>query len=416
MLSAASSSAIVISTNTTRVSQRGTSADPFTVSYSDCTQSNEFVFTLSDLTAGQTLSVWATESADCTDLKTRNDGLCTRILDPYQLSDTSTTVRIKSADIANTVSNVASCVDSGAVDSPRPVKLYFLINETQDPVTASAIYETKIDLLGPPPPTGVAASTGGADTLALTYTAPTSSQDVVGYYFYCEPAGAAVGTGGTGTGGTGVGGTATASGNHSRGGGGTGGVGGGGTGGTTTTGGGGAGGAVGGAGGSGVGGAAGVGGTGGTTGGGGTGTTTTTTTTAAGGTGGGTSGACTAPHLVAGELPPASVASAGSTQDQTTGYASGLQVGVVYACGVAGYDLVGNVGKLSELACAAPEPIDDFFSLYRKAGGQAGGGYCGYCAARPGPKQGLVAWGLAGGLGLALLGRRRRSSARRRAS
>ncbi len=43
---------------------------------------------------------------------------------------------------------------------------------------------------------------------------------------------------------------------------------------------------------------------------------------------------------------------------------------------IAGYDSVGNVGVLSEVVCGTPEPVIDFFDVYREWGGLAGGGFC----------------------------------------
>ena len=53
-----------------------------------------------------------------------------------------------------------------------------------------------------------------------------------------------------------------------------------------------------------------------------------------------------------------------------------LTNGIEYTVGVSGYDTIGNAGKMSDPACATPVPIDDFYKLYRQAGGIAGGGYC----------------------------------------
>jgi hypothetical protein len=55
---------------------------------------------------------------------------------------------------------------------------------------------------------------------------------------------------------------------------------------------------------------------------------------------------------------------------------TGLENGIRYAVAIAPYDKVGNVGKLSTLDCATPEDVNDFFDLYREAGGKAGGGFC----------------------------------------
>jgi hypothetical protein len=53
-----------------------------------------------------------------------------------------------------------------------------------------------------------------------------------------------------------------------------------------------------------------------------------------------------------------------------------LENGVEYAVAVAGVDALGNPGKLSNVDCKTPNRTDDFFTVYRRAGGQAGGGFC----------------------------------------
>lgn len=47
-----------------------------------------------------------------------------------------------------------------------------------------------------------------------------------------------------------------------------------------------------------------------------------------------------------------------------------------YAVGVAGLDIVGNAGPLSNIECGTPLPLDDFFELYSRNGGPGGGGFC----------------------------------------
>jgi hypothetical protein len=49
---------------------------------------------------------------------------------------------------------------------------------------------------------------------------------------------------------------------------------------------------------------------------------------------------------------------------------------VRYSVAVAAIDGVGNAGKLSNVTCQTPSPVDDFFQVYRDAGGQGGGGFC----------------------------------------
>jgi hypothetical protein len=47
-----------------------------------------------------------------------------------------------------------------------------------------------------------------------------------------------------------------------------------------------------------------------------------------------------------------------------------------YAVAIAAIDAFGNVGPLSSVFCAKPEPTTDFWESYKKAGGGAGGGVC----------------------------------------
>lgn len=134
----------------------------------------------------------------------------------------------------------------------------------------------------------------------------------------------------------------------------------------------------------------------------------------AGGAGGGGSSEGCSGSLVAGEVPP-SDKQCGSV----TGVASSisasqeLENGTSYQIGVAAYDLLGNAGPLSTTACVTPAPVDDFFSTYRRAGGQAGGG----CAVGAGPRSvpgGAAAMGLVA-LVLAAASVRRHGARRRRA-
>jgi MYXO-CTERM domain-containing protein len=86
-----------------------------------------------------------------------------------------------------------------------------------------------------------------------------------------------------------------------------------------------------------------------------------------------------------------------------------LDPDTTYAVGVAATDRVGNPGKLSNIICADPEPVSDFFDGYTAAGGKGGGGFCN-CAlvgATPSVPYGALAW-----LGaVAALGYRRRRTA-----
>jgi hypothetical protein len=99
----------------------------------------------------------------------------------------------------------------------------------------------------------------------------------------------------------------------------------------------------------------------------------------------------------------AEVASGATTRVQL----SGLKNGVGYQVAVAPKDLFGNTGTPSDVFCAVPQEVDDFFETYRKSGGQGGGGYC--SVNRVGFSLGAGA-GAVGMLALAAYGIRRRRS------
>lgn len=62
-----------------------------------------------------------------------------------------------------------------------------------------------------------------------------------------------------------------------------------------------------------------------------------------------------------------------------------LTNGVAYAIALGTTDRQGNSGPLSTVACGTPKETDDFFTVYRRAGGTAGGGWCSYGAGASAP-------------------------------
>jgi hypothetical protein len=92
------------------------------------------------------------------------------------------------------------------------------------------------------------------------------------------------------------------------------------------------------------------------------------------------------------------------------GSGEALQNDVPYAVAIGTTDRQGNSGPLSEVVCATPKKTNDFYGVYREAGGTAGGGWC---AVGRGTR---AASGLAGAVFvLALVGRlaRRHAGGRR---
>jgi hypothetical protein len=115
---------------------------------------------------------------------------------------------------------------------------------------------------------------------------------------------------------------------------------------------------------------------------------------------------CPATGLVGGQVPdPRYLCGSVSGLQTTKGLIENLTNFEITSVGVAAVDTVGNVGPLSTIACAAPQPIDDFYRVYRDAGGRAGGGYC--SVDHVGRATGLAPFGLALGLGLARALRRK---------
>jgi len=370
------------------VSDRDSGHFPLYVSRSDCTDGDVFTFpvTVTNFKSSDVIEAWAGEgSADCTTVQNRQTmPICKKIV-----SKTGTAVQngvvnfdIKSSTLAESLDGVSDCKDSNGSSSARKVNLYFLlITQANEDVVAPnfALWDkTQVDLVGPEAPTQVEAKPA-ENGLSLEWN-QTEGNDVTGYRLYCEPAGAAAAGG---AGGAGSSSSTSAS---------------------TTTGAGGGGGGAGGA-------AGGAGGSAGGAGGGSAGSTSASSASSAGGgaAGGSGSGDCTSSVLEPGKLPPDGVKERTEVEKTGEGLAGGLSNGTRYACGVVAIDALKNEGPLSELSCGVPEPVDDFFELYRRYGGEAGGGFCD-CEA---PGAGRSPAGLAGVgclFALVLVARRRRRS------
>ena len=364
----------------TRTTERDSNHFPQYISLADCQSDVQLDFAVTmrpTLASGEVFSVWGTTGTqDCSILANRDEVTCFQITEATTVIPSS--LHIGARLIAAIVTgDPNSCTATGLIGGePETVSLYFVV-DAQDG-SDSTIFcnesENSVDLVGPIAPTQVNA--GIADSgLIITFVASTDT-DTQSYTVYCDD-----GLGGTGGGAarsttppglppTPMPGSDSSTGGSSFGG-------------AEPI--------------AAVGAAVGVGGAGGALGfssssSSGFGTTSTV----------GSTNNCVSPNLIPGLIPTSTAFVRGSGTG-TTINATGLTNGILYACGVAGVDDVGNPGPLSQLSCAPPEPTDDFFTIYLRDGGQAG---CEF-------GEGSRALGAgAGGLGLALLAiglRRRRT-------
>jgi hypothetical protein len=351
---------------------RSNDQNPTWINYNDCIKDDILTFqtTLSGTFSSYSLEVWVGSGTDCTTYEARlgNAPTCWQVYSTNPQNQT-TSVSLRAQDIiAQNKSTdgtwgadsgtAKDCDEAGGATEGQAITLYFLlVDGTGNPQGTGSTYDTKYDLVGPSAPTNVSAGVG-ENVLVVDWTGSTAS-DRAGYRVYCDPkpgalapasapmAGGAAGTSGA-AGAAGIAGAGGVAGASS----------GGGTGGVTAT-----------------GGQAGAGGVAGASG-------------AAGSTGSGGSGGnpnCPSSALVVGERPD-SAYQCGSVSGKYTNeaYAKDLVNGVTYAVAVAAYDSVGNSGPLSEVACGSPQVVNNFFELYRRAGGKGGGGYCAI-AAEPAP-------------------------------
>lgn len=99
--------------------------------------------------------------------------------------------------------------------------------------------------------------------------------------------------------------------------------------------------------------------------------------------------------LIPGEAPTYS-ATGDALTTGTEGNVTKLTNGKAYVVAVAAYDDVGNVGKLSELQCGTPAPVDSILRVYECKGGltESGCGFCSMGGDRGGGFAALVSGGL----------------------
>jgi hypothetical protein len=368
---------------TRTVSNRPAEQQRLWINRDDCLNDDAFNFpvNLSGFSAGITLEVWVSEGGvDCSELNNRQgtNQQCWNVASFTPATTLNATLTVKSRDIVGKhkigggpgSGVIEDCTVSTGTDAPLPLQIFFIIAQGTQALSTTAYTAVKYDLQGPIAATNVTAG-AGESALVMSWT-PSTSLDVREYRFYCDPPKTPItgpapveipvacgGTGGTGgtTGVAGTGGDAGAGGDAGE---------------------------AGAGGDAGEGGAGGDAGTAGATAGTGGSTTAGTGGSTTAGTGGSSCGeeepeptTCPTTVLVAGKLPDERYLCGGVTGITSTGgLIKGLENFTITSVGVAAVDAVGNVGPLATIVCKAPQPIDDFYRVYRDAGGRAGGGYC----------------------------------------
>jgi hypothetical protein len=326
-----------------------------TISRDDCLGQTEITFALGGMQGSDALSIWvSTTGADCKVDTARNgaDAACFLVRDIGTVGETALSLVVGSHEIANAIENVENCTDATSSDKARPIKLFFLIDVQLGTVAAENALEfadLSVDLLGPPPPTALDARLHDDGQLAITFTPPEGVEDMNGVRAYCSaaivPGGASTVTTTTGVGG--FGGTMGLGGP----------VGGGG---------------MGGAGGSGAdGGSAGASSVSASS----AASASASATTA--GAGGGATSECTPSddRLTPG-VAPDDMTACGSVEGAASEIVVNASNGVLTAVALVSLDTVNNSGVLSSVVCETANPVDDFFEIYRRSGGAAGGGFC----------------------------------------
>jgi len=307
---------------TRSVAKHTPSSLEYVISKADCLSADKFNFPYTAMNfSGLNVEVWMDDSGSlsCDQSAARDQTAtgahCTQLFSTT--ADKSGVITIASSLIASKVSTVTmpGCNDSNGSSLARPLTLYFmLVTSGGGNVDATNFTKWTQGSLDMLGPPAPTNLMGGSADQGITLTYQTQNiKDTLGYYVYCDPP---------------PGGTAT-------------------TGATTTT------------------------TTSATT---AAATSTVTSTTATGAGGAGSSNGCTSNVLVPGQIPSSAYICGKASGPSAT--AVGLVNDTPYAVGVAAYDNVGNVGPLSQLLCATPQQVDDFFTNYRNAGGQAGNCAC----------------------------------------
>lgn len=337
----------------TAVQGTRTTETRYWISRPDCVANDVFSYKLTvNGHANGNLEVWA-GTADCS-IKEKRSGTTKECWNVYKqgISGTGTerTVSIRTRDIAaknidaapgDATEEACAADSSGASTKEQALTLYFMeVNSGEEIQGSAATHAISLDLSPPHAPTGVTVGVG--DTNLRISWDQVSDGDTYRYRFYCDPIrgkeSVDAGTQKTLVAEVEGGLLDVASGDVGAE-----------TGDDAAV---------------GAGGAAGASGAGGSSG-----------SSAAGAAGSAGANTCPAGELFEGTEPDPAF-ECGSAESGVTGRVTGLKNNVLYSVSVAAEDKVGNIGLLSKIVCDKPVEVDDFYKVYRKAGGQAGGTFC----------------------------------------
>jgi hypothetical protein len=293
-----------------------------------------------------TLEVWVSQSADCSDLNiiNSNSNSCSLVFSTNNI-ERITEIYINPRDVIEANSNLraeawldepmAGADDTCDKEVERPLTYYVVLRTSDEIYSSSKLALGGVDTLAPAPPDNIDAEPGD-EHIFFEWEIDTSNEaeDTYGFAFFCVPQGTATDSGGSGLGGAGGAGGAEGAGNAD----------------------------------------------------------------------------CTQGVLTAGEIPSEQALDyiCGYDTGRTTrsGQADGVTNNQLYAVAVAVTDEARNKGRLSEIACVTPKEVTTFFESYKDAGGQGGGGFCSQSQS---PRDAQLAFVLAGALTL-LYRRRRSNS------
>lgn len=403
------------------------------ISHQDCVDNIQLTFNpvVTTPMVGKPLLVFVSNTVDdCLQNSTRNDPTRCHHLPVVSGTEVlgSPLVTFKAQDLTELM-GITSCGDAVAdggtsttsSTAPLSIKIYFMVAPPAMDLVAGeadvnfAIFaDSGIDLWGPPPPTDLMVESGD-EALQINFAdGSNNDSDRLGYYIYIDD-GTGTADGGTPVSSTTSGGASTSA----AAGAGAGGS----TSSTTATG-------SGGAGGASATSTTGAGGSGGATSSSASSSTSATSsasssssasstsassagattstgsaTMSTGVTSGGNTDACNPStsvgscvaaslSLVPGNIP--SDVTMDTVETGNLGQVSKLVNGKGYVVAMAAYDDVGNIGKLSDLACGAPAPVDSILRVYQCKGGltETGCGFCSMGGDRGGSFGALVSAGL----------------------